>query len=273
MIKLNNHQITPTIFPDGTSQIWQIPEEVLAESLTVRPVVVEWEFESEAEFMHLAQLKRLLDIECAQSDSRTCLYLPYLPYGRQDKPISNETTFALRVFAGLLNSLGFYLVEILDPHSDVAIEVINHCIPKYPRRQLEHVGKVLESHLVCYPDEGARSKYTQIYDFPYIAGEKIRDQSTGYISHYALTGDPRNSSVLIIDDICDGGATFTRLADALLDEGAISVDLFVTHGIFSRGLKPLHDAGIGRIFTHKGEAVQMKDTVGWKPYEFTKATT
>jgi hypothetical protein len=31
------------------------------------------------------------------------------------------------------------------------------------------------------------------------------------------------------------------------------VHLYVTHGIFSRGLAPLRESGIKRIFTHKGE--------------------
>ncbi len=51
---------------------------------------------------------------------------------------------------------------------------------------------------------------------------------------------------LIVDDICDGGATFVALARRLREAGAIEVSLFVTHGIFSKG-KDLE--GIDNIYT------------------------
>jgi ribose-phosphate pyrophosphokinase len=42
-------------------------------------------------------------------------------------------------------------------------------------------------------------------------------------------------TVLIIDDICDGGKTFLELGKKLKELGAKSVLLHVTHGIFSKG--------------------------------------
>ena len=47
------------------------------------------------------------------------------------------------------------------------------------------------------------------------------------------------SNVLIVDDISDGGASFKFLAQKLKAEGFQKVGLFVTHGIFSKGLKVL----------------------------------
>jgi ribose-phosphate pyrophosphokinase len=52
--------------------------------------------------------------------------------------------------------------------------------------------------------------------------------------------------VLIVDDLCDGGGTFTAHASVLLAAGATAVDLYVTHGIFSKGLPLDH---IDRVFT------------------------
>ena len=65
--------------------------------------------------------------------------------------------------------------------------------------------------------------------------------------------------MLIVDDICDGGKTFELLAEQLYSNGAEEVNLFVTHGLFTKGLRPLKNAGIKRIFTNKGEAIQMAD--------------
>ena len=55
-----------------------------------------------------------------------------------------------------------------------------------------------------------------------------------------------NRRILIVDDICDGGATFVGLAKELRAAGAKKVYLYVTHGIFSKGL-PLE--GIDKVFT------------------------
>lgn len=124
MIALNGNVIKPTMFPDGTSQVWRIelPEEIGPYS------IVKWEFENEAEFMHLAQLKSLLD----QTRRGVQLYLPYLPYGRQDKDPQNNQTFALFTFARLLNVLDFESVSCFDPHSSVANFLINKFYPIYP---------------------------------------------------------------------------------------------------------------------------------------------
>jgi phosphoribosylpyrophosphate synthetase len=121
------------------------------------------------------------------------------------------------------------------------------------------VWDITESSVACYPDKGARVKYTDFYNLPSIHGNKIRNQDTGHIEQYDLFGNCEGKRILIVDDICDGGATFVLLADQLYANGAEEVNLFVTHGIFSKGLKPLRNAGIKRIFTNKGEAITMND--------------
>jgi ribose-phosphate pyrophosphokinase len=49
--------------------------------------------------------------------------------------------------------------------------------------------------------------------------------------------DTINSAVLIVDDICDGGGTFIGIAKALPKD--VKKYLYVTHGIFSKGLREL----------------------------------
>jgi phosphoribosylpyrophosphate synthetase len=81
-------------------------------------------------------------------------------------------------------------------------------------------------------------------------------------------GDCKDKRVLIVDDICDGGKTFELLAKDLYNAGAEEVNLFVTHGLFSKGLIPLKLAGIKRIFTNKGQAIIMHDSgVGFRKIE------
>lgn len=78
--------------------------------------------------------------------------------------------------------------------------------------------------------------------------EKTRDQQTGKIEDISISTESitllesfdvlerKNKRVLVVDDICDGGGTFLPIAHILRVEYDIKyIDLFVTHGIFSKG--------------------------------------
>lgn len=259
MISIDGVLIAPTMFPDGTSQVWNLSRSYLdADS-----VGIGWEFTHEAELIHLAQLKMLLDFERVEAQ----LYLDYLPYGRQDKAVTNTSTFALRTFARILNAMRFKRVRCMDPHSICAEVLIKNFEAEYPIDEVTDLFVSLGADYVCYPDFGAVSRYGTKYKLPYMSAEKTRDQHTGQITDYKLCGSANGKKILIVDDICDGGATFIKLAKLLFADGAKSVNMFVTHGIFSKGLKPIRETGIDRIFTIKGEAQysSMYDAILYTP--------
>lgn len=266
MIYLNGDQVNVTLFPDNTSQVWKLDDR----HFNLERATIRWEYSYEGEFMQIAQLKNLLD---QMSVDLVYLNLEYLPYGRQDKEIFNDSTFALHTFATQLNSLQFEEVLIMDPHSTVALDLINRSQAVYPHDPLLKAWEATESIVACYPDKGARLKYEKIYPYDFIYGEKRRDQATGNIIKYELVGKCEGQKVLIVDDICDGGRTFQLLAMDLFKAGAIEVNLFVTHGIFSKGFYPLKLAGIKRVFTRKGEAIRMSDGgIGFKKLRQKKGT-
>lgn len=255
MIYLNGLPVPTTMFPDNTSQVWKLPEEILN---TTNFAHITWEYSHEGEFMQLAQLKYLLDYY----NFRCALRITYLPYARQDKEPSNTTTFALWPFAKMLNALEFEQVIITDPHSEVALSLIVNSSAVYPIGDVYAALEKTGCDLLCYPDKGAVTKYTKIYEYhDHVYGEKVRDQLTGNILSYKLVGDVSGRNVMIIDDICDGGMTFKILAKDLLASGAKSVVLFVSHGIFSKGVKTLIDSGISRVFTSDGEVTARFNSV------------
>ena len=72
---------------------------------------------------------------------------------------------------------------------------------------------------------------------PMVRADKIRSTDTGEITGTVVYSEHIGSKdFLIADDICDGGRTFIELAKVLrpLTDGKIY--LYVTHGIFSKGL-------------------------------------
>lgn len=244
MISLNKIKIVPTKFPDGTIQVWKLDEK---NTLLARdPATIEWEYENDGEIIILAQLKLLLDASGVPSN----LVIPYLPYGRQDKFISNISTFGLYAFALLINSLKFDSVTCFDVHSDVAERLIDGFIWEKP--DINHIINQHDIDYVIYPDRGALSKYVKFMHYPFKYADKVRNQLTGEITKLEFHGDIKECNLLIVDDLCDGGATFTALARELKERGADEVNLYVSHGIFSKGTQILRDAGITHIWTRKG---------------------
>jgi phosphoribosylpyrophosphate synthetase len=103
---------------------------------------------------------------------------------------------------------------------------------------------------------------TTLTKIPSVCMEKVRDQTTGNIMGIKLVDDTDLDSlngkrVLIVDDICDGGRTFIEAAKVLYENGVSSVSLYTSHGIYSKGLDILFDAGIHCIYD-KGGLVGVK---------------
>lgn len=250
MIKINNYILTPTIFPDGTSQVWKLPKEILK----AQDHSIIWNFEHEREIIDLLSLNKLLNFS-----KRIILHIPYLPYARQDKEISNDKTWNLRLFANLINRMECDLVTTVDVHNS---ELTENLFINFKNIEVgylhEKLIKELNPDYIVYPDLGAKIRYKIDY-VKSLVFCKTRDQLTGNIigheiSHkdsYIKYHAPQNGEkFLIIDDIIDGGATFISLAKKLRKENKdITIYLFGTHGIFSKGRSILHDAGIEKIFT------------------------
>lgn len=252
MISVKDVQITPTIFPDQSSQIWKLPEDLLKKIYDEYECTIHWDFQNEVEFLHLAQLKTLLDTYSPAINLR----MPYLPYGRQDKRVENSSTFALTTFATLLNALNFNEVIVLDAHNNPRAHMINRLRDDAPKIHIMEAIAKTGADCLLFPDEGAAKRYSA-YPFAtrWVQATKVRDQSTGFISSLSIEGSVKKRHVLIVDDICDGGRTFQMAAEAALNAGAKDVYLYVTHGIFSKGIDPLVKSGISRFFTYKGELV------------------
>ncbi len=260
MFKINSIPITPTLFPDNTSQIWKLPEELFL----MQTINVEWYFHNEAE---VVQLQQIVDLFRSSGPRIINLYIDYLPYARQDKKISNTSTFALYSFGKILDNMAIDKISILDPHSLIIKDAV-------PNRELHYLGvdkylnpaiKNSGAEIICYPDFGAFNRYL-IYEDNYVVLKKTRNQSTGVITglEFGKPNTIKDKVVLIVDDLIDGGKTFTEAAKLLYNEGAKEVHLYATHGIFSKGLKVLTDAGIRRIFTKNGEATEVQNNIVYK---------
>lgn len=254
MIKLNDVEIIATRFPDKTQQVYQI-NPTLFKPLSV----ITWNYENDSELMTLAQLvdnMRSNGVRAIQLD------MPYLPYGRQDKPIRNDMTFGLHTFAKLLNSLDLDVITTYDAHSKMATELIKN-LKNIPPSHIYNEIKNNAYDLIAFPDHGALYRYSNNYK-PRVYGEKFRDPDNGNIIGYELIDDgvngdmtllqtKSNINVLVVDDLVDGGATFIKLAELIKKQNNTAVlHLCISHVIQPKAIDKLKEIGYNTIKDKNG---------------------
>ncbi len=186
------------------------------------------------------------------------LNISYLLGARMDRRIADGQPATLAVITQLLNACtaGLTAVRVLDPHSPVTLASLKGSVALHPDAlvalALAHVERCDgRAPVVGIPDAGAIARTKGILARLHAPHDiarcsKKRDSQTGKLSGFQLDeGDVTGRSVVIVDDICDGGGTFAGIAAVLRAQGAARVMLCVTHGIFSKGIEI---AGIDGIF-------------------------
>lgn len=170
------------------------------------------------------------------------LYLPYIPYARQDRVMTNGEPLSAAVFGQVLNLCNFDRVIVDDPHSDVSPSHIkNVSIFEQYEMALEILGEgFFEDAIIVAPDAGAIKKVSKLAKLvghsEIGVGNKTRNLLTNEITNSTYSGPAvEGKRVIMVDDICDGGRTFIELGKVLRAQGASEVILYTTHGIYSYG--------------------------------------
>lgn len=193
-----------------------------------------------------------------QRGERAVLLLPYLPGARADRGIP----FGAKVYAEFINNLVLDQVITLDPHSPVMPSLLSGnnsevnvggsgtLLTVFPfqhiiKTEVQNGSRDSGPHPydgVIAPDKGAHERAgaaAKLMGVPVFQAGKTRDFETGKLTGFQMEDKlPKKGKFLIVDDICDGGGTFNGLADAI-NIGPDRLDLWVTHGIFSKGLEDL----------------------------------
>lgn len=237
--------LQPVVFPDGAVHIKGADA----------PLDYEYQIADARGLSHddLFTLSMWADAAIERAEAMV-LILPYLPGARMDR----GNPLGARNYAEFIKDcvLPDQLITI-DPHSNAALgfytdsgendipnvtvfpveRIIRHEIQDATsdERDQPYVG-------VIAPDKGAHDRAAaaaRVMGVPVYTAGKTRDFATGKLSGFHMEDKlPDEGKLLIVDDICDGGGTFIGLAEATgLPKDR--VDLWVTHGIFSKGLSNL----------------------------------
>lgn len=190
------------------------------------------------------------------------LVIPYFPYARQDRRSCLGESHSLKVIAKLINGCDFNRVFVVDPHSIVLeglidrISIVDQC-EAFMSGCIHH-SMIRSFDVVIAPDNGAIKKASKIaakIGAKLVVAEKVRNPSDGAIVGVSFSDRDletlKDSHAIVVDDICDGGRTFIELAKAIdQDHKPERLSLFVTHGIFSKGIDVIFEAGYSGIFCY-----------------------
>lgn len=170
------------------------------------------------------------------------LDLPYIPYARQDRVCNAGEALSIKVFGSLINSLKYDMVQVTDPHSAVSMACIDNITVRDQYSVFGDIKLSFNDVTIVAPDQGATKKCEEFAKKVGAAGvitcSKTRNLADGKIIGMTVDGpgDMSHLNLLVLDDICDGGRTFIELALLLETRNPKSLELAVTHGIFSKGV-------------------------------------
>lgn len=184
--------------------------------------------------------------------SRVTAVIPYLAYARSDQRKTPFDSLALRYLAQMLECSGVHRIICMDVHNISAFEnafrgpAINleaatlGCQYLAPRLSLEHLPVVMSPDIGgIMRAENFRKKLEELMSVSVGSAflEKYRTQH-GMTGH-KLVGEVRGRSIVIVDDMISTGETILRALSACHNEGASSIKVFATHGLFTKNQNEL----------------------------------
>lgn len=184
------------------------------------------------------------------------LTIPYFPYARQDRVCNAGEALSVKVVAQLINAQNYAIVTVVDPHSPVLVAALDRCFVIEQHSAFRKIKQDWNNWVIVAPDAGATKKTEE---FAKLVGakdvlycNKKRNLTDGKILGINILNPEAlklGGKLMVLDDICDGGRTFIELANIIQRESPgyhhgkldYTIELAVTHGIFSKGVGVVAD--------------------------------
>jgi ribose-phosphate pyrophosphokinase len=186
---------------------------------------------------HLVELLLMADAARGASAGRVTAVLSHYAYARSDKKDAPRISIGARLVADLLVTAGVNRVLALTLHSpqvhgffSVPVDHL-HAL----RELAAHFrGRDLSRAIVVSPDLGnakSAAAFARRLGVPVAAGAKERLSDT-QVSITTIIGDVSGRDVIVLDDEIARGTTMFELLDRLREQGARSIAVACTHGLF-----------------------------------------
>jgi ribose-phosphate pyrophosphokinase len=191
----------------------------------------------------LMELMIMIDAARRSSASRITAVIPYFGYARQDRKSASRTPITAKLVSNLITTAGADRILTMDLHAGqiqgffdnltsrvVFAKDIKRSIGIIDDPEVEQAGTVFVS-----PDAGGvvrARKFADMFRGDIAIVDKRRPEA-GKSEVMNLIGDVKGKHAILVDDIVDSGGTLCNAAKAIMEQGALSVRAYITHGVLS----------------------------------------
>jgi ribose-phosphate pyrophosphokinase len=209
---------------------------------------------------NLMELLITLDALRRASARRITAVIPYFGYARQDRKSGPRTPISAKLVANLITEAGAQRVLTMDLHAgqiqgffDIPVDNLQ-AAPLFARDiQERYAGRNV---MIVSPDVGgvvrARAIATRLGCDLAIIDKRRAAAGVSEVMH--VIGEVEGRDCILVDDIVDSGGTLVHAARALLENGAKSASVYVTHGVLSGG-------AVARIASGPIEMMMITDSI------------
>jgi ribose-phosphate pyrophosphokinase len=204
-------------------------------------------------------MELLLMIQAAKlaSAKRITVVIPWFPYARQDRKAKPREPISARLIADMIQQAGADRVLTMDLHAGqiqgfFTIPVDHMTSLPIFSRHFRDLGLTGEEVVSVAPDAGRAKhavRFAEMVGADFAIMHKTRT-GPDKVEVTEVTGKVRGKIAIIGDDVTTTGGTLIAGAKAVMEHGAESVYVFVTHALLSpKGLKRLSEADLTGIVT------------------------
>jgi len=208
---------------------------------------------------NLMELLIIVDALKRASASEINAVIPYYGYARQDRKVVPRAPISAKLVADLLTAAGTDRVIAMDLHAGQIQGFFNipvdhlYALPVL----VQYVKANIEGEIVVVsPDAGGVERaraYAKRLGSSLVIIDKRRS-GPNVLEEMNVIGDIKGKVAVIIDDMIDTAGTLTKAAGVLLEEGALKVYAFASHGVLS-------GSAIDRIAQSRLSKVVVTDSI------------
>ena len=187
---------------------------------------------------NLLELLLMIDAAKRASAKKIIPVIPYFGWARQDRKDKPRVSIGAKLIADLLTTAGIDRVITLDLHAD-QIQGFFDCPVDHLLASsifLPYIQSMkLEDLVIASPDVGGSkraSSYAKYLGVDLVLCHKQRAKAN-VVESMKIIGDVKGKNVIILDDMVDTAGTITKAADLMIENGALSVRAFASHGVLS----------------------------------------
>jgi ribose-phosphate pyrophosphokinase len=204
---------------------------------------------------NLMELVLMIQAAKLASAKRITAVIPWFPYARQDRKAKPREPISARLVADMLQLAGVDRVLTMDLHAGqiqgfFTIPVDHMTALQLFATHFRDLGLTGEGVVAVAPDAGRAKhavRFAEMIEASFAIMHKMRpEHERAEITE--VTGRVRDKVAIVGDDVAITGGTLVAGAQALKEQGATEVNVFVTHALFSgEALEAIGESEIDRI--------------------------